>query len=391
MSILEETYQKCLTIENEFKHKRILFIPTESYDDPGISIIEGLNDLGFEILTYQKSNINSWFCNKIIDSLEGIEDKIDFVISNIHWGTQWSLYKKLFHKVPYVLIDGEDRLHEYSKHPNWKRSSWRDTVDCREKSYKRNPPQNIKDKEQSPYRWVEDVGDYKPDIVFQMMKMKINTNTIYLPSGVHNSYYTYSKEYNKPLNKREIDICHIGGQYGEYRKIMTNYLNEKYNNKNNYKIFNQLVYGDNQSDDKIKKQIANDKNIHSWHRWRFCKEYAEVLGNSKILIIHGLDKYWAPGWDNKRMKEAIASNCYVLFQLAPDHDDETYPKDEICKYSKYKFNDFKDLENKLEYLLSNPDILEKKRDDFLKNGNKYFNTKTIARYFLWNIKSNSSN
>ena len=42
-------------------------------------------------------NINSWFCNKIINNLDNIEDEIDFVISNLHWGTRWSLYKKLNH------------------------------------------------------------------------------------------------------------------------------------------------------------------------------------------------------------------------------------------------------------------------------------------------------
>ena len=59
--------------------------------------------MNFEILVYKKENINSWFCNKIIDSLENIEDEIDFVLSNLHWGTRWSYYKLLKHKVPYKL------------------------------------------------------------------------------------------------------------------------------------------------------------------------------------------------------------------------------------------------------------------------------------------------
>ena len=137
--LLEEIYHRTINIENKFPKKKILFIPTESYDDPAITIIEGLNKLGFEILTYKKNNINSWFCNKIVKNLDNIEDEIDFVISNLHWGTRWSLYKKLKHKVPYILIDGEDRLHDWSKHPNWKRSSWKDTIEVREKKYKRNP------------------------------------------------------------------------------------------------------------------------------------------------------------------------------------------------------------------------------------------------------------
>ena len=382
--ILEEIYRKTLDIETKFEKKKILFIPTESYDDPAITIIEGLHKLGFEILVYKKMNINSWFCNKIIDSLDNIEDEIDFVISNLHWGTRWSLYKQLNHKVPYVLIDGEDRLHDWSKHPNWKRSSWKDTIDCREKKYKRNPPEHIKNKELSPYRWVEDLGNYKPDLVFKGPKYKINTDSIHIPFGIKDSYFKYSE--NKSLQERTIDICHIGGKCGEYRKIMTDHL-EKYNNKNNYNIFNGLVYGENKSNNEISTYIEKDKNVHSWHRWRFCEDYSKTLNNTKILIIHGSDKYWAPGWDNKRLYEAIASGCLVLYQLAPDHDDSNYPRHEICEYCKYKFDDFKDLENKFEYLLSNLDFLEEKRQEFLENGKKYFNSSTVTRYFLWNIKN----
>ena len=385
MSILEDTYQKCLNIEKEFKHKKILFIPTESYDDPGISIIEGLHELGFEILTYKKSNINSWFCNKIIDSLDNIEDNIDFVLSNIHWGTQWSLYNKLNHKVPYVLIDGEDRLHAYSKHKYWKRSSWLDTIDCRKKNYKNNPPQKIKDMEQSPYRWVEDIGNYKPDIIFKSQKYKINTEEIYLPFGIKNFYTKFNK--NIDINNRNIDICHIGGKHGNYRKIMTDYLDNQYKKKNDYTLFNNVIYGETQSNNKIKKNIDSDKNIHSWHRWRCCEQYYNKLNDSKILINHGLDKYDAPGWDSKRLWEAISQDCYVLYQKQPDLDNTFYPIEEICSFAKYQFDNFKDLEQKIEYLLSNLDILEQKRKKFLEKGNKYFNSKTISRYFLWNIKN----
>ena len=56
--------------------------------------IEGLNKIGFEILVYKKRNINSWFCNTIISNLDNIENNIDFIMSNLHWGTRWSLYNK---------------------------------------------------------------------------------------------------------------------------------------------------------------------------------------------------------------------------------------------------------------------------------------------------------
>ena len=382
--LLEEIYQKTFSIEKEFTKKKILFIPCESYDDPTITIIEGLNKLGFEILVHKKFNINSWFCNKIIENLDNIEDEIDFVLSNLHWGTQWSLYKKLSHKVPFILIDGEDRLHDWSKHPNWKRSSWRDTIECREKKYKRNPPEHIKNLELSPYRWVEDLGNYNPDIVFKSQKYLINTNSIYLPFSVKEHYKKYNK--NKNLEKRKIDICHIGGNCGEYREIMAKHL-DQYKLNSKYNIFNGIVYGDNNSDIKIKKYIDNDKNIHSWHRWRCCDKYYETLNNSKILINHGLDKYWAPGWDSKRLWEALSQGCFVLYQKQVDFDNSQYPIKEICDYSEYKFDNMKDLNNKLEYLLENKKELEKKTKNIVDNANKYFNSITITRYFLWNISN----
>lgn len=387
--LLEEIYLKTKNIENKFPKKKILFIPTESYDDPGITIIEGLNKLGFEILVYKKNNINSWFCNKIVKNLDNIEDKIDFVISNLHWGTRWSLYKKLKHKVPYILIDGEDRLHDWSKHKEWKRSNWKDTIECREKKYKKNPPEKIKDMELSPYRWVEDLGDYKPDIIFKSQKYKINKDCIYLPFGIKEWYYKYNQ--NKGIDKRKTDIIHIGGKCaGDYRKIMSEFMN-KYDNKHKFNIFNDLVYGDTQCDNKIKNFIDKDKNIHSWHRWRCCEKYYNKLNDSKILINHGIDKYNAPGWDSKRVWEAVSQDCFVLYQKQKDFDNSEYPIEEICGYSNYEFDNFNNLKEKMEYLLLNPKFFEKKRQKFLKNGKKYFDSVTITRYFLWNIKNQYNN
>ena len=57
--------------------KEVLFIGSESYDGPTITIIEGLYKLGYKIYVYKKTNINSWFCNIIIDSLDNIEDTVD--------------------------------------------------------------------------------------------------------------------------------------------------------------------------------------------------------------------------------------------------------------------------------------------------------------------------
>ena len=139
MLILEKIFQKAMNIEQKFKKKKVLFIGSESYDAPTIGVIEGLHTLGFKILVYKKLNINSWFCNTIIDSLDSIEDNIDFVLSNLHWGTRWSLYQKLTHKVPYILIDGDDRTHGDLL------SNWVNKYAKYCKSYRLEPLDEIKD------------------------------------------------------------------------------------------------------------------------------------------------------------------------------------------------------------------------------------------------------
>ena len=149
--ILEDIYNKAFGIENNYKNKKILFIGSESYDGGTITIIEGLSQLGFDIYVYKKTNINSWFCNKIIDNLDNIEENIDFVLSNLHWGTRWSLYNYLNHKVPFILIDNDDRMHDDNI------SDWKNKYKNYCNVYKFEPPDEIKNMELSPYRWMEDI------------------------------------------------------------------------------------------------------------------------------------------------------------------------------------------------------------------------------------------
>ena len=63
---LEDIYQESKNSERYFKYKNVLFIGSESYDAPTITVIEGLQELGFNIFTIKKANINSWFGNKVI-------------------------------------------------------------------------------------------------------------------------------------------------------------------------------------------------------------------------------------------------------------------------------------------------------------------------------------
>lgn len=389
--ILEKTYNECFGIEKEFKKKAVLFIGSESYDSATITIIEGLNLLGFKIYTYKKGNINSWFCNKVINSLFTIEDEIDFVLSNLHWGTRWSLYGQLYHKVPFVLIDGDDRLHGNII------SNWKIKYGHVLKTLRR-ATEDIKNKELSPFRWAEDMkGDliikdingtdlkiqyeYKPDIVFMSQKYKINTDEIYLPFGIHSNYIEQTQEIKK-TSQRNIDICHIPGP-GEYRSQMVNLVNKNFAKKN---VWNKLVYGEMIVDDKIKEYCEQDAaNIHSWHRWRICKDYHKVLLDSKICIISLIDKYNAPGWESKRAYEALAYGSFAMFERQPDFDNSSYPIQEICEGVEFDYQNYNQLIERITYLLNNPNILEEKRQKSYKNAVKYFTSIPITRYFLFNL------
>ena len=388
---LEKTYIKCLEAEKHFLKKTVLFIGSESYDSATITIIEGLHLLGFNVLTYKKPNINSWFCNKVIDSLFNIEDDIDFVLSNLHWGTRWSLYGQLTHKVPFILIDGDDRLHGNEI------SDWKSKYKYILKSYKR-APEHEKDMILSTYRWAEEMHgsinlkdpndvvvqmdyNYNPDIVFMSQKYKINTTEIYLPFGIHSDYIEKTQSIKTTLD-RSIDICNIPGP-GAFRAQMVNIVS---NNFPTNKIHNALVYGDMTVDDEIKEYCQKDiNNIHSWHRWRICKDYHNVLLNSKISIISLIDKYNAPGWESKRVYEALAYGSFPMFERQPDFDNNSYPIQDICEGVEFDFQDYDQMVKRCKYLLQHQNILENKREQCYQNALKYFTSIPITRYFLFNI------
>lgn len=376
--VLENTFKKTLNIETEFKKKKILFIPSESYDATTIGIIEGLNDLKFEILVYKKENINSWFCNKVIHSLDKIEDQIDFVLSNLHWGTRWSYYKLLKHKVPYILIDGDDRIHGDNI------SDWRNKYKNYLKNYKMTT-EEIKNKVLSPFRWMEKMENYKPDIVFFGQKYKINKNSIFLPTSISNNYLKYFKE--KKKYKKIYDVTNIPGP-GDYRSEITSLVNNTCAKKLKLNIWNEKIYGKMLVSDKIQFFCRNDNNVHSWHRWKICKDYQEKLMSSKILIVPPVDKYNAPGGIGiKRVTEGLAAGCFVLFHQQPDFDDRSYPIEELCSFSKFKFSDYNECISKILDLLQNPKKLEFYKNEMFKKSMKYYTSVPITRYFLWNIHS----
>tara|TARA_B100001093_G_scaffold329155_1_gene314152 strand:+ start:1103 stop:2158 length:1056 start_codon:yes stop_codon:yes gene_type:complete len=344
--------------------KNILFIGSESYDGPTITIIEGLYNLGYKIFVYKKTNINSWFCNIIIDSLDNIEDNIDFIISNLHWGTRWDLYNKINKKIPYILIDGDD-------HNN---NTWKNKYIKYCNSYGILNTIQIKDIETQNLlskRIMIKIENYEPDLIFKTQKF--NNEGIYLPFGINFSYLQFKK--NIPISKRKIDICHFPGP-GKYRENMTNIINKNFKN---YSVSNKLIYGNMIVDNNIKTFCEKDNNIHSWHRWKTCDEYFNTINNSKICIYVP-----APGgWDSKRPWEILSQGTILLYFKTPGLIDNEYPLKQLGNF--FEFTTIEELINKCNLLLNNKDFLNEKAKECHKNAEKYFTSEPITEYFLSNI------
>lgn len=366
--ILDEIYRKSKNSEEKFGDKNVLFIGSECYDASVITILQGLQKLGFKIFTIKKANVNSWFCATVIDDPNSM--KFDFVISNLHWGTRWSYYKK-FKLDSYlkVLIDGDDTMNF---------NSWRDKVDYYKKVYVLEPEEEVKNQSLAPYRWMEELNGYEADIVFTVQKQFADDRTFYLPFGIHEEYFQVFK--NKSTSQREIDFVHIDGP-GLYRRRTRRFLNCT----NKLRLFpgnvvNGYVRGTSIVPADIKQFLEVDDNIHSYHRWTMGREYFETLNNAKVLIYPGID-HWS-FWDSKRPWEAYASGCLVLMKQ-PNIDVSEYPITEICDFAVY--NSLPELMYKCRILHKNPLLLDKFRREAQANSVKYFSPKPLANYFLRKI------
>ena len=361
MSHLETIYKHCINVSDKFEKKKILFIGSESYDGVTITLLDGLKSIGFDILTYKKNNINSWFCNTTIDELDNIENDVDFILSNLHWGTRWSLYNELKHNVPWVLVDGDDNNnynHWKVKHSNYT------------KRYRTHEGDKLQ--ERFDYRWMEKLNNYEPDVIFTTQKPLQNDTTFYLPFGI-NSFFTRMND-NVSFEDRKYDFTHIFGP-GYFRREMAGAMRfipgANFNNK---------IYGKTEYMSPIKELCLKDNNVHSYHRWEFNRNYYDVLNNSKCLIYPGIDSY--PSWDSKRPWEALACGCMLLFRNPP-MDITQYPLTDVNEFCCY--NSLKELQAKCRKLLNDPLFFKENRDKCVSNGQKYFDSKALARYFLSKI------
>lgn len=354
---------------DHFRQKKILFIGSESYDAPTITVVEGLSELGFIVHTIDKPNINSWFCNQVISDPTSLS--FDFVLSNLHWGTRWSHYDKYaLDSYPKVLIDGDD-----NRQGN---ITWRDKHALYCKRYRADPPEEVKKRQLSPYRWMEALGDYKPDVVFTSQKQHGDIDTYYLPFGLTDRYLRTFE--NRPFAERYIDFVHIPGD-GARRKRMRTWLTRlKKLRLLPGTLVNEPRRGEKHIDFCIRDLEANDDNIHSYHRWVVYSDYAETLSRSKIMIYPGIHD--SPQWDSKRPWEGYAAGCLVMM-LKPTIDVSQYPITEICPFA--VCDSITELIAKCVYLKYRPAMLDRLRQESYQRARQFFNSQAIALYFLGRI------
>ena len=364
ISMLKRVWRKSRDAEREFKHKAILFIPTESFDAPTITVMQGLDKLGWTVYTIGKPNINSWFVNTIIDSPKSA--KFDFVLSNLHWGNRWDHYDKYkLHDHFKVLIDGCD---------NRKAKHWEEKFAKYRERYVGQPSGEVMMKDLQPRRWTMPLGRYKPDVVFTSQK-PFGSKAFYLPFGIHENYLRFAS--NKTRSERTIDFCNIPGP-GSARVKLTNYLGRT---RLPGVVHNKKVTGTTESSLGMFIDVAlkdYNVNIHSWHRWLEHPDYFRVLNNTKVLICPNVytDR---PHWDSMRVWEAYASGCLCLLEK-PSVDMAQYPVTELCEEA--LFSSHRELIEKAKWLYRNQGRLERFRVKAIRGALRYFAPVPLARYFL---------
>jgi hypothetical protein len=368
--VLEEVYRESHSSERFFKHKAILLIPSESYEAPVITVIEGLCKLGFTIYTIKKPNINSWFCNKVIGDPN--KEKFDFVVSGLHWGTRWSYYDNYkLHRYLKVLIDGCDN-------PGLK--NWKEKYALYSSSYTSNPGEEIKELAIMPYRWTEPLNGYKPDIVFTSQKNFGDKESIYLPFGIRDQYKTFFE--GREGKDRDIDFTHISGGGGARKRTYRLIKAFTFLKIIPGKVFNGSIKGDELVPEQIKHYVFQDKNVHSYWRWAKSRRYFTLLNRTKVFIYPGVQQSPTSWWDSERPWEAYASGCLVLLKN-PTVDVSQYPITEISEFSVYNFT--VEMVEKCRFLYKNQSFLEQTRLLAFERAIKYFSSVSIANYFLAQI------
>jgi hypothetical protein len=362
--VLDQVYRESMFSEERFEHKRVLFIPSESYCAATITIIQGLEELGFEICVPFRPNINSWFCNKVVASQDLAGVKADFIISNLHWGTRWDYYRRfgLMDRVK-VLIDGDDSRHGLD---------WKARYDGWCSVYRDRPSDGICALRQQPYRWMEPLGEYEPDIVFSSQKAPSDTESIYLPFGMRREYMAL-----RQYGHREIDFANVPGD-GPKRIELTRFLAVN-RGRMPGELHNTGVKGiwSTFGGDDIFESCKTDPNVHSWARWRMYNAYIRLLNDTRCLIYPGVFDF--PQWHSKREFEALALGCLVMM-ARPTIDMSSYPMTELCEFAVYDSLD--EMVDKCNWLHGHNKEFEEYGAFAYVYAETYFSPITLARRFL---------
>jgi len=287
----------------------------------------------------------------------------------MHWGTQWHLYNELeLNGYPKILIDGCD---------NRGHRTWRDKYDfyCQKYKGKHRPEPDVLAQAIQPYRWMEPLDGYRPDVVFTSQKNPGDRDTVYLPFGIHREYLRFAK--GRATKDRSVDFANMPGP-GDKRKELTAFLQS---NNVPGRVHNGQVRGRAVVPRDIENLVSHDHNIHSWHRWVCYEGYFRLLNDTKVFLYPGV--YARPHWDSKRVWEAWASGCLVTTE-DPPIDMSEYPMTELCPPAVYK--SFGDMVDKCHAFYRDPGWLDQHRVRAVEGALKYFTPVPLARYFLWKIQ-----
>jgi len=362
--MLEKVWRKSRNVEKKFKHKAILFVPTESFDAPTITVMQGLEKLGWAVYVIGKPNVNSWFVNTVIGDLRKV--KFDFVLSNLHWGNRWDHYERYdLHDCFKVLIDGCD---------NRKAKNWKEKFVKYRKRYAGHPTEEVMVKELQPHRWTMPLGGYEPDAVFTSQK-PFGDGTFYLPFGIHRGWRRYAE--GKICRERKIDFANVPGP-GTGRQELTAFLSRR-DVKLPGRLHSGKVKGPGVTE--LRDFVDRDGNVHSYHRWVSHPAYYRLLNDTKILIYPNVyaDR---PHWDSMRVWEGYASGCLCLLEK-PSVDMAQYPATNLCEAA--RFSSHRELIERAGWLHRNQGRLEQFRLKAVEGALKYFTPVSLARYFLWKI------
>jgi hypothetical protein len=355
-TVLREMQARCHGIEDHYPHKAVLYIGSEQYDAMIVTLLEGLQELGFTIHTIDKPNVNSWFCNQPVD-IQYIEDTpVDFAISNLGWGIRWSLYDDI-PAYPSVFIDG---------HVGRGPITWQQKLDKVNDGLQEKPQdQAVLDQQIQPYPWYEHRGDYEPTLVLTAQPYKAY-DAVYQPIGIQRAFSdidssTKSRSRDIPFtyipfkNKRRVDdwvtelTCHV--------------------EKN--------IRGMTIVDAEIAQLVADDggDGVHGWRYWMFYEGYYDLLNRTQVLV-------YPNNWSSRRPWEALACGCLLMMEK-PTIDMSSYPITDVAPFCTFESKE--ELLGKVGYLSAHPAQAERTRQEAVKMAFKHFAPVPLARRMLWHL------